>query len=201
MRTVYLLGSCNFEVNGVFSLLRGEEKVTINDENVILKAKEGDVLILCFSSAPMLSWGCHLSRIKLFSLCTKARVIVLTPTHVPRLDSIMHLEKVIFIKGRKSVAQLNRALYCAISKPNPELWPPIRYIFNYRLYLFIFDMKTNKSILERANQERMPHKTAYHHRSMLIRGLGFSSCQHLQMFFTCINPKDIEWICTTKNKC
>ncbi|MEG0171678.1 MAG: hypothetical protein RSD83_15865, partial [Hafnia sp.] len=200
MRTMYVFGHCDYETNGIYHLLPQEVQVVngLDNDDILTHPRERDVLILCLSALPLLRWGRQLSKIEQLVLSCDAKIIVLTPNHVPCLEATMHSKRVFFINGTQPIDQLHKAIMGAIRRPvYYEKKFPTEVTLNHRYYRLTMDIINEVSIIDRAEMERLPLKTAYHHRSMFIKQLGFSSLQHLQMFLTDINQKDIKLLCSS----
>lgn len=203
MRAIYLFGMCYFEIHGINHMLSKNYNVIhyIKDDNSFLNLSENDILIMCLSAMPTLGWSRQLSQIKQLSSYCPAKIIALTPEHVPDIRLTMSSKQVFYINGTQNIDQLHNSIVHSIRKPTLSDKPfPDEFITNHRYYQCTMDIINGISVANRAKIECIPHKTVYHRRFTFLRRLGFSSFLHLQLFLSGISHSDVKSLCLEEKK-
>ncbi|TBM09578.1 hypothetical protein EYY86_20460 [Hafnia paralvei] len=198
MRTIYLFGKCYFETHGINHLFTKNHNVInyVMDDNSLLNLCENDIIIMCQSALPTLGWSRQLPQIKQLSSYCPAKIIVLTPEHVPDIHLIMSSKQVFYINGTQNIDQLHNSIVHSIRKPTLSDKPfPDEFITNHRYYQCAMDIINGITVIDRARIEYLPHKTVYHRRVTFLRRLGFSSLLHLQLFLSGISHNDVKSLC------
>lgn len=178
-----MLGVCQFEVIAIQSLLASMEIVSVPlslDKNNA-HITELDIVVLCLSAPRELGWAKYLSLVKSVYDGVAAKVIVLTPEHIP--TTLFIDDRVRFLCGKLPskilltyLLDMIRRFYVGYRR---DAW---RFYGTFR-YWVLKDLIEDLPIFIRAARQGLNAKTVFAHRLSMVKSLGFLSYHRMRICF------------------
>lgn len=180
MEAVWVAGCSSYETTGVIHLLReGGISAELFRPGEQLRAR--DMLILCFSSAPLLGWWRYLKITQWMMHRYDIRLIVLCPAEVHRAGIVCG-RNTVAVNGERSCIHLSRSLQQAVRRRLSE-----ERLAPYREYIRQFFLERAVQALQiyPAGESDIPAaRRAYYRREQMVQRLGFTSLLKLKIFMT-----------------
>ncbi|HBC6071614.1 TPA: hypothetical protein KEW16_002098 [Escherichia coli] len=173
--SIWLSGVVSYELTGV-KLMLSEYPVKVQAVTSDTQFTQGDTLILCLGSTPLIGWWRYLRLIQWLEKAFGLNLIVLCPEKVCTMNLFCG-GKVTFLNMNSFSASVPEVLLCARKKE-----PEIRNTDRFWFYAFMC-LREEPSVEVNDN----PKRRAYYRRHFLLRKLNFSSIHLLRVFMSGIN--------------
>lgn len=178
MSTVWVSGGSIYEITGVEYLLSG-----LGISACVFRAgnrlREGDSLILCLSSLPLLGWARYLKIIHWISHRYAVRMIILCPGEVYR-TGIVCSQNTVVVNGEYQPAQLSLLLMQSVQYC---LQPESDWHGSQPCTCSLFWDRAFRALLISATAapDRSAAKKAYRQRDLIVQRLAFTSLMKLKV--------------------
>lgn len=138
----------------------------------------GDILILCFSSVPLLGWSRYLKITQWVAHRYDIRLIILCPDEVYQ-TGILNGKKRVAVNGRHDCFHLSHVLQQAVM-----CWPGEEMVHSRTREWLSFWSMASQALLARpvSESERSSVRKEYNRRWLLVQHMGFSSLLKLKVF-------------------
>lgn len=185
MSTVWVSGGSIFEITGVDSLLSsvGISSYVFRTGN---RLRDGDSLILCLSSLPLLGWARYLKIIHWVSHRYAVRMIILCPNEVYRAGIVCGRNTLV-VNGEYQLAQLSLLLMLSVRyclQPKPDLFGNQRCTCSSLWYQAFRALLISAA----AAPDRSAAQKVYRQRNLIVQRLAFTSLMKIKVIMAGQKP-------------
>ncbi|MDQ9272990.1 hypothetical protein KJE05_24070 [Escherichia marmotae] len=178
MEAVWVSGCSSYETTGAIHLLK-ERGISAGIFRPGNQFRPGDILILCFSSLPLLGWWRYLKIISWVAHRYDIRLIVLCPDEVHRAGIVCG-RNTVTVNGERSCIHLSQSLQQAVQRClSEEILTPYRECVG----LSFLERAVQALRIDPAGESDCPAaRRAYYRREQMVQRLGFVSLMKLKVF-------------------
>lgn len=179
VRLVWIVGVCSYEVSGVEELLK-RVAIPVRSFRPGNRLSSGDVMVLCFSQAPLMGWWKYLKLTGWLSQRYDFRLIVLCPEVVYR-SGVVKGRNIVAVNGERAVSLLAEDLMHALQHNMSRRFSSYHSNMSQDFWgQSVCCLQTTPS--EEITLQQL--RKWYRRRSLLLQHTGFETLLCLKIFMT-----------------